>query len=216
MNYQGQVFTGKKLCSQRSEVIEQLKKEICENGDYKMDEVVPIIEKTQNNYPRKWNHLSLSGTFDRLHIGHKFLIAMATCFCKNNGCITLGLQGDSKRINNKVLSHLIQSYSKRESNIKLFFEKINKSNIHLNIVMLKDTDPKWTCGWGETVSNPTIEAVVVSSEPGHKLEIVQEERKRREMNLIDIIEVPLMYSLQNKGHKISSSDLRRKEDESRN
>ena len=56
----------------------------------------------------------VAGTFDRLHAGHRLLLASAALSCASNGALYLGITGD-KLTANKRRRELLQPYAQREA-----------------------------------------------------------------------------------------------------
>jgi len=97
--------------------------------------------------------VALGGTFDRIHNGHKKLLALAAAVC--TGAITIGITGDVM-LAAKKNAGLISSFAARRSGVEQFMSSIKKHQ-ELNLVELSDP-------FGPTITDASIEAIVVSSE----------------------------------------------------
>ena len=100
-----------------------------------------------------YSKVAIGGTFDKLHNGHRKLLTLAACKCRSE--LTIGVISDSL-LTKKANSNLIESYSNRVEAIKEFFLLL-KPSLKLNIVELHDP-------YGPTITDPTHEAIIVSSE----------------------------------------------------
>jgi phosphopantetheine adenylyltransferase len=100
-----------------------------------------------------YKKVALGGTFDQIHNGHKKLLVLAASICSD--IITIGITGDVM-LKTKKNAHLISSFSMRSESLQNFINLI-KPNQKLNMVELADP-------FGPTITDSTIEAIVVSSE----------------------------------------------------
>lgn len=97
--------------------------------------------------------IALGGTFDRLHNGHRKLLTLGAGLCRNT--LVVGIMSDSM-LRKKALSNMIFTYEQRAKAVVDFLALV-KPSLQVNIFEL--TDP-----YGPTVTDASIEALVVSSE----------------------------------------------------
>lgn len=123
-----------------------------------------------------YDHIALGGTFDKLHNGHRKLLTFAIMSCKSK--LTIGLTGDIL-LEKKVNNHLIASYQIREKEILSFISGL-KPNLDINIIELQDI-------FGPTITDHSIEALVVSSETIPGAYKINEIRQELGMSILDIL-----------------------------
>jgi cytidyltransferase-like protein len=97
--------------------------------------------------------IAIGGTFDCLHNGHRKLVAFASSVCSTE--LTIGITGDAM-IAKKSNATLIASFNERKETVAAFL-RIMKPELRINAVELVEP-------YGPTITDPTIEAIVVSSE----------------------------------------------------
>ena len=176
----------------------------------------------------KFSHLVVGGTFDYLHQGHKALLKTA---CQHGRQITIGLTSD-KFVEDKVLSQTILPYSQRLKTLKTFLRKVIKNTSEVAEAQAKGTPRGGGIGgadsskemfflkttsksikilplnnpYGQTLSNPTIDGLVVSPEtlPGARL--VNKKRRQLGLKRLKIIVCPFVCS--SDGRHISSTRIR--------
>jgi pantetheine-phosphate adenylyltransferase len=95
----------------------------------------------------------MGGTFDQLHNGHRKLLTLAAA--SSTDLLIIGITGD-EMLKNKKNKDQISSFRNREEGVD-FFLKIAKPNLKLSLVELSDP-------YGPTITDPSIDALVVSSE----------------------------------------------------
>jgi len=110
------------------------------------------FENAHSHIP-KFNTIALGGTFDRLHNGHKKLLMLSASACSKR--LIIGIMSD-KLLQKKANSNLITNFDTRKLKVEEFLNIFAK-NITTEIVQLDDP-----CG--PTISEPDIDAIVVSSE----------------------------------------------------
>ncbi|KAJ2457416.1 hypothetical protein GGI02_006136, partial [Coemansia sp. RSA 2322] len=130
-------------------------------------------------------HVTVGGTFDHLHVGHKMLLtATALAATKRVVC---GISADAL-LENKQYKELIEPFRTRELNVLLFLRRIRK-DIIIELVPIVDR-------YGPTITDATIAALVVSQEtlPGSDaLNVRRAELGMPPMQIlpIDLISEPL-------------------------
>jgi cytidyltransferase-like protein len=111
---------------------------------------------------------ALGGTFDQLHNGHRKLLTLAAASCTES--LVIGVTGEAI-LQNKTNAADIARYSTRVAGVESFLSLV-KPSLKLNIVELQDP-------FGPTITDPKIEAIVVSSETiagAHKINDIRVER----------------------------------------
>mmetsp|Transcript_20389 Transcript_20389/g.37856 ORF Transcript_20389/g.37856 Transcript_20389/m.37856 type:complete len:367 (-) Transcript_20389:1060-2160(-) len=97
--------------------------------------------------------IALGGTFDRLHNGHRKLLTLGAGLCRE--VLVVGIMSDSM-LRKKSLANMILPYERRAKDV-VDFLAIIKPELQVNVFEL--TDP-----FGPTITDASIEALVVSSE----------------------------------------------------
>ena len=145
-------------------------------------------------YHRSYSNVALGGTFDRLHNGHRKLLTLAASVC--HGKLTIGITSPSMLMK-KSSAELISSYEDRKASVASFVGVI-KPSLKCDLVMLEDP-------FGPTVSDPDLEAIVVSSETIKGAFEINRRRAEKQMSPLSIL-----VSLRSDGACLSSSFIRDK------
>jgi len=192
----------------KSKTLENKIKDLFNDISFKyLDFEIPlndVTDKTTSSFPSlDYSGVVIGGTFDRIHNGHKLLLATALLLADEK--ITVGV-ADGELLKNKILSELIEPVDERISNIQQLIE-LYKPGLNHKVVSI--TDP---CGPSGT--DDDLQLLVVSQETHKGGDVVN--KKRCENNLlplevfiIDLIEedediTDLSSSLNSEG-KLSSS-----------
>lgn len=112
-----------------------------------------LEENTGPIEPLVFQRVAVGGTFDHLHAGHKILLTMTAFLAKQS--MVVGVTDDSMLLK-KQHRELIASTAERVKSVENYMQRV-KCNISYNIVPIKDP-------FGPTVTDPTIDALVVSKE----------------------------------------------------
>ncbi len=147
-----------------------------------------------NIMPYKYQHSIIGGTFDHLHIGHKKLID--TTFSQSEK-VTIGLSTQSL-YQKKFLSHLIDSYETRETELKRYLKEKNYLS-RAQIVPLEDI-------FGPSLTTKNINAVFVTKTTLPNAKIINEKRGEIGLALLEIITVPFVKD--ESGETITSERIR--------
>ncbi|MEX2724669.1 MAG: phosphopantetheine adenylyltransferase [Candidatus Freyarchaeota archaeon] len=138
--------------------------------------------------------VGVSGTFDRLHIGHKALIRKAFEVSER---VMIGLT-TSRMAQHKILANKIEPYAVRKKKLEEFLKEEGYLN-RAEIISLDDP-------YGPAIMDAGLEALVATEEtlPGvKKINIIREEKG---LAPLEIVLVPLI--LAKDGQRISSTRIR--------
>ena len=140
-------------------------------------------------------HVVLGGTFDRLHLGHKSLLLSA---CKVGQKIGVGVVSDDslRKNTDKMLIEGIEPFDHRSLAVKEFLKKH-----HTNFYIRKLDDK-----YGMSVSDPTVDCIVVSNETYNTALKINEIRVASGFAPLTIITIPYVHD--KFGKIIRSTDLR--------
>lgn len=140
-----------------------------------------------------------SGTFDRLHEGHKHFLKSAF----NLGYVYIGLTSDNM-VKNKPFADAIQSYDTRKANLIEYLSSEGKEiDNDYQIMEINDR-------YGFAPEFMDADVIVVTSDTIEAAEEINDTRAEYGIYPLEIIEVELILK-DNK--KISSSDIRKEEND---
>jgi len=138
-----------------------------------------------------------SGTFDRLHEGHKHFLMAAFSI----GFVYIGLTSENM-VKNKPYAESIHDYETRKNNLIQYLKEEGKSMNHdYQIIEINDR-------YGFAIESMEADVIVVTSDTLDTAKEINDVRAELYIYPLDIIEVDLI-SKDNK--KISSRDLRKEE-----
>ncbi|MEM4356379.1 MAG: phosphopantetheine adenylyltransferase [Candidatus Nitrosocaldus sp.] len=141
----------------------------------------------------RYRVVAVGGTFDILHKGHIALLDKAFEVGKH---VLIGVTSDS--LVARMGKSIVNDYSRRVRNLSSMLVSRYPSR-RFDIIMLDDE-------FGPTVTDPSIEAIVVSKETEHKCKKLNEIREAKGMKPLHIIVIDLL--LADDGERISSSRIR--------
>ncbi|MEM4365367.1 MAG: phosphopantetheine adenylyltransferase [Candidatus Nitrosocaldus sp.] len=141
----------------------------------------------------RYRVVAVGGTFDILHKGHIALLDKAFEVGKH---VLIGVTSDS--LVARMGKSIVNDYSRRVRNLSSMLVSRYPSR-RFDIIMLDDE-------FGPTVTDPSIEAIVVSKETEHKCKRLNEIREANGMKPLHIIVIDLL--LADDGERISSSRIR--------
>lgn len=140
-----------------------------------------------------------SGTFDRLHEGHKHFLMSAFSL----GYVYIGLTSENM-IKNKPYAESIQSFETRKNNlIQCLAEEGKTNNYDYQIIEINDR-------YGFAIESMEADVIVVTSDTLDAANEINDIRAELGIYPLDIIEVDLIIK-DNK--KISSRDFRKEEND---
>jgi pantetheine-phosphate adenylyltransferase len=138
-----------------------------------------------------------SGTFDRLHDGHKFFLGEAF----HRGFVMIGLCADPM-ITHKPLSSMVYPYERRKKDLVEYLA--GEGYVHgEDFLILKIED-----AYGFADDREDIDAILVTPDVRENAEKINEIRRSKGWNDLEIIEISL---LKDQKGIISSTRMRKKE-----
>jgi pantetheine-phosphate adenylyltransferase len=146
---------------------------------------------------KKFKKVAVGGTFDELHRGHKTLLVRAFEIGKY---VVIGLSSD-QLVSKLRKPHLTASFENRKQDLENWIEALGLDD-RTEIIPLFDA-------FGSTVTDPEIEALVVSEETKPTAEKINERREERDFALLEIVAINMVPS-QNCG-PISTTRIRKGE-----
>lgn len=141
-----------------------------------------------------FKHAILGGTFDHLHAGHKHLISSAL---EASAHVTIGVVV-TPFSHDKSFASSIQSYDLRLSNIKSYLKTKNATE-RTSLIPISDV-------YGTTLTDPSIEAIFVTSSTHPNALLINKERLAHTMRELQILTVE--HLLGDDLERISSSRIR--------
>lgn len=141
----------------------------------------------------KFKNVTLGGTFDRLHSGHKFFLRMGEKYGKN---LIIGLSSQ-KMCENKELSGKIQDYNTRKKELRKFLESLETD---YEIVKINDI-------YGPAKERKDVRAIVITNETLENAKKINKKRKKKGLPELNYFILP--YILDENGEKLSSTNIRK-------
>lgn len=144
------------------------------------------------NSKYKHNKIVTAGTFDRLHLGHLYLLTKAF---KLSRYVYIGLTDDSM-IQDKERSEKIWCYEKRFKSLLDFLDG------QKNYRIFRITDP-----YGFTLKYKGLDAILVSQETKETGKEINRKRKENNLPPVEIEAINMIKS--ETGERIRSTDIRK-------
>jgi len=154
----------------------QLKVSYTDTKQNSIDDNNEIYFFEQKGKMPTYNIVSLGGTFDHLHNGHRKLLTLALSVC--NSSIVIGVTSDAM-LSKKKNAEKIKKFENRKNCVVEFINNM-KPGIDSQIVELGDP-------FGPTISDAKIEAIIVSSETIPGALKINEIRLSKNMKALDIL-----------------------------
>lgn len=139
-------------------------------------------------------HITVAGTFDRLHAGHRSLISLAAQIAPK---ISIGVSSDDL-VKGKVLADQIESFEIRQAAVSHFLKSLTDHPESL-VFHLEDM-------YGIALTDRSLDSIYVTEESIENARIINYERKKRNMKELTLYEAPLVTGEDNT--IISSSRIR--------
>ena len=138
----------------------------------------------------------MGGTFDHLHVGHKFLLRTALKLSKT---IEIGLTSQ-ELLKNKNSPSKLEDYDTRKKNLETFVSTFTDIN-RVSIVEIRNWD-----AMAKYSQDPEYEGLVVSQETYSNAVKLSEQREAKGLGPLILIVIPLLKDKNN--IKISSTAIR--------
>jgi len=151
-----------------------------------------------------FKHAAVGGTFDRLHSGHRNLLAAAAVIC--DGTLYVGIAGD-KLLASKKNAHLIQPYEERAEIVVRFLKAVRPDLEVKAGALLNPADPPLASTMKE------MEGLIISREVVAGANAIQEYRKSQGFDALTLVVVDLIGATSQApdAAKLSSTKLRQEE-----
>ena len=153
------------------------------------------FQESDSEHLGSHQHVAVGGTFDHLHQGHCLLLA-ATAICSSSSCL-VGVSSGAL-LANKVLKELVEPLELRCTRVRELMQDM-RPGLQLNIVAI--TDP-----YGPTISDCTLECMVVSEETSKGGAAINKKREEIGFQLMD---TQLVSVLGGTNDKLSSTQRRK-------
>lgn len=146
-----------------------------------------------------YKHVIVSGSYQKLHIGHKDLIRTAM---ENGDIIHIGIMSDEYIAKTKKY---FVPYQFRYNRVLDYVMSAHRDKFNSGAVIIDTLHDSF----GDAIKNTDYDAIVVSDETKNSADILNAKRVEAGLNPLVVIVVPL--ALDEDGHKISSSRIMAKE-----
>ena len=147
------------------------------------------------------DRVALGGTFDRLHAGHRLLLAAAAVLSRRR--VYVGVTGEALLANKRFAAHL-QPYAEREGAAVGYLREVRPG---LEVEAGALLDPREPSA---AATDPSMEVLVVSEETVGGGEEVNRQRGGLGHGPLSLVVVGLVGVDAATGDKLSSTDLRRR------
>ena len=142
-----------------------------------------------------YKHIILGGTFDRFHAGHELFVKTALQMGER---ITIGIATEPL-YQHKPLSHLIEDYNIRETNVHDYILKSRPRFENIKIIPITDI-------YGSSLTDISIDAICVTQATKKVALLINKKRKQMGMKALKIITVPWVKGAD--GQVVSSERIR--------
>ena len=149
-------------------------------------------------------HAVVGGTFDYMHVGHKLLLSLSAYISSER--LVCGVS-DAPLLKKKAFRELMQPTHLRMALVEDFLQSI-KPGLVVDLSALQD-------GYGPAITDPALEAIVVSTETYKGGEACNIKRRERSMRDMMLVTMPLVDEGSAQGvevveeNKVSSTQKRR-------
>lgn len=147
-----------------------------------------------------FDFVAVGGTFDRMHAGHRVLLAVAAVCCSSE--LYVGITSDRLLVN-KADKELIRTYSSREGAVREYLSNVHPS---LKVTTGALSDPKEPTA---ASTEEHMQALVVSEETVTGGNAINADRKQRGFLPLKLIVIKLLFGRTQE--KLSSTALRQED-----
>jgi len=141
--------------------------------------------------------VGVSGTFDKLHKGHRVLLSKALEIGEK---VMVGLTSD-EMCSRKSLSERIDPFSVRRARLMRFFEEVSALP---RVEIIKLNDP-----YGPAIEDVGLEAIVAGEDVAWRVDEINKIRVEKGLKPLELVVVPLVKA--ENGERISSTRIRKGE-----
>ncbi|EDW72993.1 uncharacterized protein Dwil_GK16881 [Drosophila willistoni] len=162
--------------------------------------LLAVEDQQQQKEEKVYPSVVLGGTFDRIHLGHKIFLTQAVL--RSHKRLVVGVT-TAAMTKSKILPDLILPVEERIEQLRDFLLDIDDT-LHYDIVPIDDP-------FGPTQYDPDLDMIVVSAETLRGGQKVNEIRKSKQLNELDIFVIDIVESNNLDGiheTKVSSSNTR--------
>mmetsp|Transcript_44029 Transcript_44029/g.171850 ORF Transcript_44029/g.171850 Transcript_44029/m.171850 type:complete len:251 (-) Transcript_44029:895-1647(-) len=146
---------------------------------------------------KRYKTVAVGGTFDRLHAGHRLLLAASAVTATER--LIIGISGP-QLLKRKKFANLIQSFAERSRRAEEFVLTINP-HITVEVTELKDAS-------GPTRTRENLDAIVVTKETRRGADDINRLRTEEEgLRQLEVVVVELLYPADGT-EKLSSTNFR--------
>lgn len=152
------------------------------------------MTKKSSHNSNMYNHLTVAGTFDHFHKGHRYLLELAL---EKGKKVSIGIT-EQEMTKGKILSEAIEHLDVRKKNVQTFIKEINASE-RVTIFILRDI-------FGIAREDNTLDSIYVTEDTLPNAEKINEYRKENRLSPMVILTAPLLEG--EDGKIIRSSRIR--------
>lgn len=134
---------------------------------------------------KQFHHAAVAGTFDRLHSGHKSLLAKAFSIADS---VSIGITTQAMT-RDKQLANIVESYSERKEGLEKFLAQEGWQN-RTTFFPLDDL-------YGPALTDQTLDALVVSTQTQEGGEAVNRQRQKNGLTPLSLVVADYIVSQDN-------------------
>src|SRR3989338_1246150 len=151
---------------------------------------------------KKYKHLVFAGTFDRLHIGHKKMLARVFSLANK---VSLGITSN-KMVKDKLLSQLIEKTEDRRWNLERYLKKKGCFKVTRFFRIDDIYGPSTSLRIKPSIKTPPFDSILVTELTRTNAEKINKRRRERGLPVLKIIVEPLVRG--DDGEVVTSERIR--------